>query len=427
MIVEGTADHRLDAALIVAGSGLVTCLLTGRVELAALAAPFALIALVGVRGIANTPRVTASVLVEHERSVEGDVIAGVVELAVSGARRRVEVCLEHSDDLIPIEPATSLRWALRTSPHSTHSIAFALRARRWGAHHIGPLWVRVLGPFGIMRWTSIAVAPVTVRVLPEEATIRRELAPIRSGPALGIHPSRAKGEGLEYAGSRPFAVGDRLRNVNWRVSARRGDLWVDERHPDRNGDVIVFLDTFADTRDGERLGAKRAVLAAWAVASAQLRVRDRVGVVSFGGYPSWITPSTGVRARALILDRLLTADSSWNEVDRPLRIVPPSAIPARALVFVVTTLHDERIVGLVSQLRRRADTVAVLSIDTQDLLPPARRLSETVARTLWQLDRRRRLDAISAAGAAVATWPASAGVSEAIEALAIALRAVRRP
>jgi len=92
------------------------------------------------------------------------------------------------------------------------------------------------------------------------------------------------------------AVGDRLRNVNWRVSARRGDLWVDERHPDRNGDVIIFLDTFADSRDGERLGAKRAVLAAWAVASAQLRVRDRVGVVSFGGYPSGIPPSTGGRA-----------------------------------------------------------------------------------------------------------------------------------
>jgi uncharacterized protein (DUF58 family) len=427
MIAEAAADHRLDAALIVAGAGLVACLLSGRVELAALAAPFALIALTGVRGIANTPQVTASVLVEHERSVEGDDIAGTVKLAVSGGRRRVDVCLEHGDDLVPVEPATALRWELRTNPNTTHSIVFALRARRWGAHHIGPLWVRVLGPFGIMRWTSIAVAPVTVRVLPEEATIRRELAPIRSGPALGIHPSRAKGEGLEYAGSRPFAVGDRLRNINWRVSARRGDLWVDERHPDRNGDVIIFLDTFADTRDGERLGAKRAVLAAWAVASAQLRVRDRVGVVSFGGYPSWITPSTGVRARALILDRLLTADSSWNEVDRPLRIVPPSAIPARALVFVVTALHDERIVGLVSQLRRRADTIAVLSIDTEDLLPPARRMSETLARTLWQLDRRRRLDAISAAGAAVATWPATAGVGEAIEALGLALRAVRRP
>ena len=48
-------------------------------------------------------------------------------------------------------------------------------------------------------------------------------------------------------------------------------------------------------------------------------------------------------------------------------------------------------------------------------------MSEAVARALWQLDRRRRLDAISAAGAAVATWPATAGVDEAIEALAMAL------
>ena len=204
----------------------------------------------GGAGIANTPRVTASVVVEHERSVEGDDIAGTVELAVSGGRRRVDVWLEHGADLVPVEPATSLRWELRTNPGTTHSLDFALQARRWGAHHIGPLWVRVLGPFGIMRWTSIAVAPLTVRVLPQEATIRRELAPIRSGPALASIRVEPKAEGLEYAGSRPFAVEvTGLRNINWRVSARRGDLWVDERHPDRNGDVIIFLDTFADSRE----------------------------------------------------------------------------------------------------------------------------------------------------------------------------------
>lgn len=427
MTAEATADRRLDAALLVGGGALIACLLTGRVELAALAAPFALIALVGVRATTDPPVVVARVLVEHERSVEGDVIEGRVELNVSGGRRRIDASLDHSDGMVAELPAKGLRWAWRADPGTTHTLPFALRANRWGAHDIGPLWVRVNGPFGIVRWTSIAAFSVTVRVLPEEATIRRELAPIRSGPALGIHPSRAKGEGLEYAGSRPFVVGDRLRSVNWRVSARRGDLWVDERHPDRNGDVIIFLDTFADDRGGGRVGAKRTVLAAWAVAAAQLRVRDRVGVVAFGGYPSWVTPSTGVRARALLLDRLLTADSSWNEVERPLRIVPPSIIPPRALVFVVTPLHDERIVGLVAELRRRADTVAVLSIDVADLLAPAKDETERVARALWQLDRRRRLDATTAAGAVAASWPAGASVSEAIEALAIAMRRVRRP
>ena len=65
---------------------------------------------------------------------------------------------------------------------------------------------------------------------------------------------RSRADGLEFADTRAFVPGDRLRSVNWRASARRGELIVNERHPDRNADVVLFLDSFAEARGGDEDG-----------------------------------------------------------------------------------------------------------------------------------------------------------------------------
>ena len=48
---------------------------------------------------------------------------------------------------------------------------------------------------------------------------------------------------------REWAPGDRVKSINWRASARRGVLWVNEQHPERNTDVVLFLDTFTDVSE----------------------------------------------------------------------------------------------------------------------------------------------------------------------------------
>ena len=52
------------------------------------------------------------------------------------------------------------------------------------------------------------------------------MAPLDLAAPLGEHTGRAIGSGIEFAGVRPYAAGDRQRDVDWRVSARHGDLYV---------------------------------------------------------------------------------------------------------------------------------------------------------------------------------------------------------
>ena len=70
-----------------------------------------------------------------------------------------------------------------------------------------------------------------------------------------------KAEGIEFADLRPFVPGDRVRRINWRASARRGELWVNELHAERNADVILFLDSFTEARREDESTLDRAVRA----------------------------------------------------------------------------------------------------------------------------------------------------------------------
>ena len=59
----------------------------------------------------------------------------------------------------------------------------------------------------------------------------RLLRPLRTQPYVGNQVARVEGDGIEFADIRAFVAGDRLRSINWRASARRGELHVNEYVP----------------------------------------------------------------------------------------------------------------------------------------------------------------------------------------------------
>ena len=135
-----------------------------------------------------------------------------------------------------------------------------------------------------------------LRVYPLPETLRRSSGRSSTQLYTGNEVARQKGDGMEFADLRLFAPGDRVRSINWRASARRDELVVNERHPERNADVILFLDTFADARSGGRSTLDLAVRATATLAARYLERRDRVGLVSFGGVLRWLTPGMGRRS-----------------------------------------------------------------------------------------------------------------------------------
>ena len=63
----------------------------------------------------------------------------------------------------------------------------------------------------------------------------------------GSRPAAVAGEGIEFAELRTLEPGERARRVNWRASAARGRLLVNDRLPERSSDVVLFLDALGTT------------------------------------------------------------------------------------------------------------------------------------------------------------------------------------
>ncbi len=304
--------------------------------------------------------------------------------------------------LEPVEGARAV--ALRLGRGETRTLELRVRAARWGGYPLGEVHLRAFGPLGLLVEEARAETRESLRVYPSEQELRRLLAPRETQLTAGNQVARAKGDGIEFADVRPYAPGDRIRRINWRASARRAELWVNDAHPERNADVILFLDSFTEARLGGRSTLDQAVRATASLAEAYLARRDRVGVVGFGGILRWLLPGSGTVQAYRIADALLDTEIvfsyAWKDVD----VLPPRTLPPQALVVALTPLLDERAVGALLDLRSRGFDLAVVDVSPIPFAPEGPGELDALAYRLWRLRREALRYAYERAGVAVAEW-----------------------
>jgi uncharacterized protein (DUF58 family) len=410
--VSGSLSPRTAGLLAVASAGLIAALAAGRPELALLAAPMMVFAGTGLV-LAQEPQLAATLELERTRILGAEEVLVTVWLRNDGARAvLVDVAPLRSRhvDLDPPGPV-----AVYVRAHAEVEIAFSARPRRWGAHAVGPLAVRARDPLAVTTWDGRYGRRVDLRVFPSEQRLRELVAPLSTRPFLGTHVARARGEGIEFADIRPFHAGDRVRRVNWRATARRGSLHVNDRHPEHSSDVVLLLDTFEEARDEGGGTLDSAVRAAAGLARAHLSHRDRVGLVDFGGTLHWLEPGFGATQLYRIVDALLSSDIAfsyaWRNVDSiPLRVLPPGA-----LVLAISPLLDERSLALLVDLRRRGCDVTVIEVSPFEHISAGPSKADAVAYRLWRLQREALRARLRALGIGVAVWERDVNLGLAIE------------
>src|SRR5213078_3115922 len=265
------ATPKLGAYVVLTALGLLASLIFARPELALIAVPFAVLLAVGL-AYARQPDVRVHVELDRER---------VLELDARDSVARLELLVEVPRGLELVGGRNPV--ALRLEVGEERVLELRFRCARWGAYRLGDVHLRMRDAAGLLAWEQTLDRAETLRVYPRPEQLRELVAPRETQLFTGNRVSRQKGEGLEFADLRPFAPGDRIRRINWRASARRGDLWVNEFHAERNADVILFLDSFADARRGGTGTLDQAIRAAASLSERYLVDKDRVGLVNFGG------------------------------------------------------------------------------------------------------------------------------------------------
>jgi uncharacterized protein (DUF58 family) len=399
--VTRTGSPRLIGYASLAAFGLVGALAIRRPELAVLAAPFALLLAVGTRA-ARAPRVSVTVQLAAERAVEGTEVEVVLDVHTDRAIDRLELLLR-----LPrgVEVADGSRaHALRLRADESRELRVGLRCARWGVFDLGRVDVRARDVLRLVTWEARFEDLQRLKAYPSPVTIQRLLAPLETQALTGSEVARAKGEGVEYADIRDFVPGDRVRSINWRASARRQGLVVNERHPERNTDVVLFVDSFADVRGNGRSVLEEAVRAAASLATRYLERRDRVGLVGFGGVLRWLQPGMGVTQRYRLIETMLETGVEPTYTWRDVNLIPARILPPASLVLGLTPLVDQRFIAALEDLRARRFDVAVVEVDPVPLVEPGRSDSDKLAYRLWLLEREVLRARLVALGIGVATW-----------------------
>jgi uncharacterized protein (DUF58 family) len=403
--VNRFATDRLLVAAFTTAAGAMTAVLAGLPEAAILAAPWAVLL---VLGVSNSQRHRPAVVVATARNrlVVGDEVE--LTTTVSAAAGSIELTHLPSEGFWPRSAAGDLLRASRTADAviaGGATLHCRLPTRRWGTHDMGRVRIVLTEPYGLFRWDGVADNQLMVRVHPTQRDLHELLTPWLVRRITGAHRSRAAGRGVEYADIRPFSPGDSLRDINWRASGRSGEMWVSQRHPDQATDVVLLLDSFVESGHDAHTAVGLAIEAAVSLAESHLAVTDRVGLVEFGGVVRWVSPGTGSFQLQRLIDALLSTGLYASVARRPLEVIPPRALPPRSFVVALTPLLDERFITALFVLVARGHDVAVIECDPAAGVPAARAGEDAhLLQRFWEAGRQVLRDRLAENGVATARW-----------------------
>lgn len=389
--------------------------------------------------LAGSPRRVRARRVLPEHVVEGRAVSLVLELVAERA-----LLLDVVDSLparaLPVGSAPDRHHVVKLGAGETASVTTSVSFARRGPHKLGRVALRARGPLGLVRRRARLPLVDDIVVLPDVARIAARAERLLRGLDDGGSRRRAMKEGRELDSLREYQPGDDPRLVEWKVSARRGQLVVKRMRPETRQDVVIAVDAgrhLSGAHAPEDGGEQRldvAMTTALTLAAAGLFRGDRVGLLAFAGdVLAWEPPAEGkghVRRLAGAVNDVdaLAEESDYGAAARFL----VARQKRRSMVVFVTDVLDEpsvrSLVAAVTMLRGRHLPVVVALADPA-LVRLARhapvvaddtdveRLVPAAATRLLQ-HRKKGLAALEAAGAVVVDAPAPKAAALAVESYA---------
>lgn len=387
-------------ACLLALGGLAGGVVGGLDVLVVLAAPFVLLA---AMGLAGRPRhlPAVSTRIDHHRLHEGQ-----------GTTSRLVV-----DDLAGVEHATRVAGpAPHVATRPTYGAAGSLvdaglpviefSPRRWGRRAIGAERVGLTSSWAGWQWGPVDMPEHGLSVLPQTAPYDSRAEVPQPDGLVGRHRSRRIGSGTEFEGIRHFAAGDRLKRITWPVSLRTGELHVITTRAEQDAGVWLVVDGLRDIGrsggiDGAASTLDLTVRAAAALAEHHVRTGDRVGLLVVAADPSRVPLGSGPRHLQRIHAVLARIRTEGRSV-APERL--DLGAGAGSVVHVLSPMLFTPLVTATASLQRSGASVVV--IDTwgeRDAGSDPLALPSLAAR-MQKIERDDRLERLAALGCPVVPW-----------------------
>ncbi|WP_431875159.1 DUF58 domain-containing protein [Amycolatopsis sacchari] len=224
-------------------------------------------------------------------------------------------------------------------PGERRTVAVELRPTRRGERQAFRVTVRSAGPLGIAARQGSHRVPWVVRVLPPFHSRRHLPARLTRLQQLdGRQAALVRGAGTEFDSLREYVIGDDVRSIDWRATARARDVMVRTWRPERDRHVLLVLDTGRTSagRVGDEPRLDAMLEAALLLATLASRAGDRVDLLAYDRQVRTSVRGTSVPA---LVNALALLEPSLVETDaRGLVGEVLRRTPHRSLVVLLTGL-----------------------------------------------------------------------------------------
>ncbi len=294
--------------------------------------------------------------------------------------------------------------ASRIEPGSSITFSYILQAKNRGRYYLGPTEVVMRDRLGFHYYTRTLEAETEILVYPTWKDVRRmeSLGKQRQlGLMFGAHRTRVVGMGTDFAGFRPYTPGDAFRKIDWKTSAKRGNLIVKQYEMEKNVQVVCMIDTSGSMGNGypDNTKLEYAIRAAVLLTYMGLERKDLIGACIFSDIVhSYVKPSLKPNHMYDVLEALAMAEpTGWSDYENAVAHVIENT--RKRTLFIFLTDLEESPAPLLNAMKavvangHKAQVISPFGpwfeAPVGQFGPVEKVLAEAVSEELWE--RRRKI------------------------------------
>ncbi len=242
----------------------------------------------------------------------------------------------------------------KLNPGQEKEVNYFVRPVARGEYHFGRLNVFSSGTLGLVKKRDTFNKDQMVKVYPSFLQMRNLdfLATDQRISRPGLKKIRRIGHTMEFEQIKEYVRGDDARTINWKATAKQGNLMVNQFQDERSQPVYSVIDTGRVMKmpfSGLSL-LDYAINASLAFSNIALKKKDKVGLISFSNKIEFLLKANSrISQLNLIQEHLYNIETNYFDSDYGLLYSHlKKQLPQRSLLMLYTNF--EHISGLKKRL-----------------------------------------------------------------------------
>ena len=209
---------------------------------------------------------------------------------------------------------------LKLPPKTTESIVYQLKPKERGEYHFGSLNVYAHSPLGLVAKRFTFDNHAMVPTYPSFKQLRKfELLNINNTlQDYGIKKIRRIGHTMEFEQIKDYVLGDDLRTINWKATAKKNSLMVNQFQDEKSQPIYSIIDKGRVMKmpfNGLSL-LDYAINATLVMSSIALKKHDKAGMMSFSKkVENVVVAQRRTSQMRMILESLYNVKTDYFESD----------------------------------------------------------------------------------------------------------------